>query len=44
MMSSVLADNLIGFVLVILDPNYGERLRQVWPGRPVWIAIDRACL
>jgi hypothetical protein len=39
-MPSVLADNLIGSVLVILDPNYGERLRQVWPGRPVWIAMS----
>jgi hypothetical protein len=25
---------------VILDPNYGERLRQVWPGQPVWIAMS----
>jgi hypothetical protein len=32
--------NLPGSVLVILNPNYGERLRQVWPGRPVWIAMS----
>ena len=32
-------DNLNGSVLVILDPNYGERLRKVWPGRPVWIVM-----
>jgi hypothetical protein len=31
--------NLTGSVLVILDPNYGDRLREVWPGRPVWIAM-----
>ena len=24
-------------VLVIMDPQYGEKLRDVWPGRPVWI-------
>ena len=32
--------NLTSSVLVILDPNYGERLQQVWPGRPVWIAMS----
>jgi hypothetical protein len=32
--------NLTGSVLVILDPNYGERLRQMWPGRPIWIAMS----
>jgi hypothetical protein len=26
-------------VYVILDPNFGERLRGVWPGRPVWIVM-----
>jgi hypothetical protein len=25
-------------LLVILDPDYGDRLREVWPGQPVWIA------
>ena len=34
------ADNLTGSVLVVLDPNYGERLRQMWPGRSVWIALS----
>ena len=33
-------DDLTGSVLVVLDPNYGERLRQMWPGRPVWIAMS----
>jgi hypothetical protein len=32
--------NLASSVLVIVDPNYGERLRQVWPGQPVWIAMS----
>jgi hypothetical protein len=32
--------NLTGAVLVVLDPGYGERLRQMWPGRPVWIAMS----
>jgi hypothetical protein len=31
---------LTSSVLVILDPNYGEQLRQVWPGQPVWIAMS----
>jgi hypothetical protein len=29
-------------VLVILDPNYGDRLRDVWPGRAVWITMSIA--
>ena len=24
-------------VLVVLDPDFGERLRGLWPGRAVWI-------
>lgn len=24
-------------VLVVLDPEFGERLKDWWPGRPVWI-------
>ena len=32
--------NFTGSVLVVLDPNYGERLRQMWPGRAVWIAMS----
>jgi hypothetical protein len=27
-------------VLVVLDPQYGEKLTEVWPGRPVWIAMS----
>jgi hypothetical protein len=27
-------------VLVIFDPEYGNRLRDVWPGQPVWIALS----
>ena len=28
-------------VLVVLDPRFGERLRQAWqPGRPVWIVMS----
>ena len=29
-----------GSVLVVLDPQFGERLRQSWPGRPVWIVMS----
>ena len=31
-------------MLVILDPTYGERLKDVWPGQAVWIttANERA--
>ncbi len=32
--------DITGSVLVVLDPNYGERLRQMWPGRSVWIALS----
>ena len=32
--------DITGSVLVVLDPNYGERLRQMWPGRPVWIVMS----
>jgi hypothetical protein len=32
--------NFAGSVLVVMDPNYGERLRQMWqPGRPAWVAM-----
>jgi hypothetical protein len=27
-------------VLVVLDPNFGERLRHVSPGQPVWITMS----
>jgi len=27
-------------VLVILDPVFGERLREFWPGRAVWIVMS----
>jgi hypothetical protein len=27
-------------LLVILDPDYGDRLREVWPGSPVWITMS----
>lgn len=27
-------------VLVILEAEYGERLRTVWPGQPVWIELS----
>ena len=26
---------------VILDPEYGDRLTDVWPGQPVWIVLSR---
>ena len=30
-------------VLIVLDPNFGERLRAVWPGdSPIWIAMSPA--
>jgi hypothetical protein len=32
--------DLSATVSVILDPGYGERLRDIWPGRPVWIAMS----
>jgi hypothetical protein len=38
---SLKTGNLTESVLVVMDPNYGERLRQVWqPGRPAWIAMS----
>jgi hypothetical protein len=41
MSRSLKTDNLTGSVLVVMDPNYGERLRQMWqPGGPAWIAIS----
>jgi hypothetical protein len=33
-------ENPTSSVFMILDPNYGDRLRQVWPGRPVWITMS----
>lgn len=34
-------DDLTESVLVVMDPNYGERLRQTWqPGRPAWIVMS----
>jgi hypothetical protein len=27
-------------LLVILDPDYGDRLREVSPGQPVWITMS----
>jgi hypothetical protein len=27
-------------VLVVLDPNFGDRLRDVWRGQPVWITMS----
>lgn len=27
-------------VLVVLDPEFGERLKDWWPGRPVWIVAS----
>jgi hypothetical protein len=29
-------------VLIILDPDYGDRLRAVSPGRPIWIELSPA--
>jgi hypothetical protein len=40
MSHSLQTNNFTGSVLVVLDPGYGERLRQMWPGRPVWIAMS----
>ena len=34
------AGTLTGSVLVVMDPDYGERLRQRWPGQPVWITMS----
>jgi len=35
------ADSLAGSVLVVLERNFGERLRQIWqPGRPAWIVMS----
>ena len=27
-------------VLVVLDPNFGDRLQDVWRGQPVWITMS----
>jgi hypothetical protein len=27
-------------VLVVLDPNFGDRLRETWRGQPVWITMS----
>jgi len=27
-------------VMVVLDPGFGERLRELWPGGPVWIVMS----
>jgi hypothetical protein len=27
-------------VLVVLDPNFGDRLRDAWRGQPVWITMS----
>jgi hypothetical protein len=27
-------------LLIVLDREYGERLRAVWPGTPVWIELS----
>lgn len=27
-------------VAVVLDPAFGERLRELWPGSPVWIVMS----
>lgn len=29
-------------VIVIFDPDFGERLRDIWPGAAVWIAMSPA--
>ena len=29
-------------VLVVLDPNFGDRLRDAWRGQPVWITMSPA--
>jgi hypothetical protein len=29
-------------VLVVLDPNFGDRLRAAWRGQPVWVAMSPA--
>jgi hypothetical protein len=40
MSRSLKTANLTGSVLVVMDPNYEERLRQVWqPGMPAWVAM-----
>ena len=32
----------MGHVLVVLDPDFGDRLRDVWPGQAVWITMSPA--
>jgi hypothetical protein len=27
-------------VLVILDPEYGERLQPAWEGQPIWVELS----
>ena len=27
-------------LLLVLDEDYGDRLRDVWPGQPVWIVLS----
>jgi hypothetical protein len=29
-------------VVVVLDPNFGERLRELWKRQPIWIAMSPA--
>lgn len=29
-------------VVVVLDPDFGERLKELWPGSAVWIVMSRA--
>jgi hypothetical protein len=41
MSHSMTTENLARSVLVVVDPNYGERLRRICPpGRPAWIAMS----
>ncbi len=32
--------NSVREVLVVLDPNFGDRLRDAWRGQPVWITMS----
>jgi hypothetical protein len=36
------AENSQQEVLVVLDPDFGDRLRSAWCGQPIWITISPA--
>ncbi|MTK63019.1 MAG: hypothetical protein F8N15_00350 [Methanobacterium sp.] len=34
------APDLTRRVLIVLDPNFGERLKEIWRDQPVWIVMS----